>query len=169
MPGLDPQVAMHHLNINSNAKPIKQQQQQRLRPEIIEAIESEVKRLMDSSFIKEEQYPDWVVNIVPVPKKNGKFRICIDYRDLNASCLKEEFALSITDVMTDDTCDFERMSFMDGFSGYNQIKMYPEDEKHTFFRTPVGIYCYTVMPFSLQNAGAIYQRVMNTIFHEHMH
>ena len=58
---------------------------------------------------------------------------------------------------------------MDEFLGYIQIKMYPEDEKHTSFRTPIGAYCYTKMPFSLKNAGATYQREMNTIFHEHIH
>ena len=57
---------------------------------------------------------------------------------------------------------------MDGFSGYNQIKMYLEDERHTSFRTPLGVYCYTVMPFRLKNAGATYQRAMNTIFHSHL-
>jgi len=57
---------------------------------------------------------------------------------------------------------------MDGFSGYNQIKMYPDDEKHTSFRTLLGVYCYTVMPFGLKNAGEIYQRAMNTTFHEHI-
>ena len=55
---------------------------------------------------------------------------------------------------------------MDGFSGYNQIKMYPDDEKHTSFSTPLGVYCYTVMPFGLKNAGATYQRAMNVIFHQ---
>ena len=70
--------------------------------------------------------------------------------------------------MIDSTCGFERMSFMDGFSGYNQIKMYPDDEKHTSFRTPLGVYCYTVMPFELKNAGAMYQRAMNAILHEYI-
>ena len=60
------------------------------------------------------------------------------------------------------------MFFMDGFSGYNQIKMYHDDEKHTFFRTPLRVYCYTVMPLGLKNAGATYQRAMNTIFYEHI-
>ena len=166
MPGLDPQVAMHRLNINSDVKPVKQQR--RFRPEIIEAIQSEVRKLIDSGFIREEQHPDWVANIVPVSKKNGKIRICIDFRDLNEACPKDEFPLPITDVMIDNTCGFERMSFMDGFSGYNQIKMYPDDEKHTSFRTPLGIYCYTVMPFGLKNAGATYQRAMNAIFHQQM-
>jgi len=57
---------------------------------------------------------------------------------------------------------------MDDFSGYNQIKMYPKDEKHTSFRTPLGVFCYTVMPFSLKNAGTKYQHAMNIIYHEHI-
>ena len=112
----------------------------------MEAIESKIKKLIDFGFVRKEQHPDWVANIIFVPKNNGKIRICIDYRDLNAACPKGEFPLSITDVMIDNTCDFKRMPFMDGFSGYNQIKIYPEDEKHTSFRMPMGIYCYTVMP-----------------------
>ena len=70
--------------------------------------------------------------------------------------------------MIDNTCDFERMYFMDGFSGYNQQKMYHDDEKHTSFRKPLGVYYYTVKPFGLKNAGATYQPVMNAIFREHI-
>ena len=117
----------------------------------MEAIEAEVHKLITCGFIQEEQHPDWVANIVPVLKKNRKIHVCIDYRDRNAACPKDEFPLPITDVMIDNTCDFERMPFMDGFSGYNQIKMYPEEEKHTSFQTPLGVYCYTVMPFGLNN------------------
>ncbi|KAJ8635963.1 hypothetical protein MRB53_010230 [Persea americana] len=107
-----------------------------------------------------------VGNIVPVTKKNGQIRVCIDYRDLNNACPKDEFPLPIPEVMIDNTCGFERMTFMDGFSGYNQIKMHPEDERHTSFRTPFGVYCYTVMPFGLKNAGATYQRAMMKIFQD---
>ncbi|XP_020271750.1 uncharacterized protein LOC109846924 [Asparagus officinalis] len=70
--------------------------------------------------------------------------------------------------MIDNTYGYERMYFMNGFLWYNQIKMYPEDEKHTAFRTPLGVYYYTVMPFGLKNAGATYQRAMNTIFYEYL-
>ena len=101
-------------------------------------------------------------------QKNEKIRICIDFHDLNEVCPKDEFPLPIMDVMIDNTFGFERMSFMDGFSGYNQIKMYHDDERHTSFRTPLGVFCYTVMPFGLKNTGATYQRVMNAIFREHM-
>ena len=154
MPGLDRQVAMHHLNINSDVKPVKQQQR-RFHPEIMKAIKSEVRKLIDFDFIREEKHPDWFANIIPVPKKNEKIRICIDFPDLNVAYPKYELPLPIMDVMIDNTCGFDRMSFMDGLSGYNQIKMYLEDEKHTSFRIPLGMYCYTVMPFGLNKAGAI--------------
>ena len=81
----------------------------------MEAIKAEVHKLIECGFIREEQYPDWVANIVPVLKKNRKIWICIDYRDLNAVCPKDEFPLPITDIMIDNIYDFERMSFMDGF------------------------------------------------------
>ena len=94
-----------------------------------------------------------VANIVPITKKNGKIRVYIDFHDLNEACPKDEFLFPITDVMIDNTCGFERMSFVDGFSGYNQIKMYLDDEKHTSFRIPLGVYCYTVIPFGLKMQG----------------
>jgi len=81
----------------------------------MEAIKSEVKKLIDFGFIREEQHPDWVTNIVPLPKKNGKIQICTDYRNLNIACPKDEFPLPITDVMIHIMCGFEMMSFMDGF------------------------------------------------------
>ena len=122
MLGFDPQVAMHCLNINLDAKPIKKQQRQ-FRPEIMGAIQSEVTKLIDSGFIREEQHPDWVANIIPITKKNRKIWVCIDFRDRNEACPKDEFPLSITDVIIDNTCGFEWMSFMDEFFGYNQIKI----------------------------------------------
>jgi len=70
--------------------------------------------------------------------------------------------------MIDNMFGFERISFMDEFSGYNQIKMYLDDEKQTSFRTPLGVYCHTMMPFRLKNAGATYQREMNTFFYKHI-
>ena len=93
----------------------------------------------------------------------------MDYRDLNKACPKDDFSLPVMEIMIDNTSSYEMFSFMDGFSGYNQIKMDPEDEKHTAFRTPMGIYCYKVMPFGLKNAGATYQRAMTKIFDDLIH
>jgi len=104
----------------------------------MEKIKTEVHKLIECGFIREEQHPDWVPNIVSVLKKNEKIRVCIDFCGLNTTCPKDEFLLPITDVMIDNTCGFERMSFMDGFSRYNQIKMHQDDEKHTSFRMLLG-------------------------------
>ncbi|XXG82707.1 hypothetical protein AAC387_Pa10g0605 [Persea americana] len=165
---INPKIAVHKLNLQENIKPVKQGQR-RFRPDVMDKIEQEVQKLKNVGFIREERHPEWLANIVPVTKKNGQIRVCIDYRDLNNACPKDEFPLPKPEVMIDNTCRFERMTFMDGFSGYNQIKMHPKDERHTSFWTPFGVYCYTVMPFGLKNAGATYQRAMMKIFQDMQH
>ncbi|XP_069154670.1 uncharacterized protein [Solanum lycopersicum] len=89
-------------------------------------------------FIREVKYPTWISSIVPVRKKNGQIRVYVEFRDLNNACLKDEFPLPIPELMIDDTTGYEAMSFMDGSSGYNQIRMSPKDEEITAFRTPKG-------------------------------
>ena len=90
--------------------------------------------------------------------------VCIDFRDLNEAYPKDEFSLPIIDVRIDNTCGFERMFFMGRFSGYNQIKMYPDDEKYTYFRMPLGAYCYIVMPFGLKNVGQRTRKLWTQFF-----
>ena len=136
--------------------PIKQAQR-RFRPELLPQIEAEVNKLKQAGFIREVQFPKWIANIVPVKKKNGQIRVCVDFRDLNKACPKDDFPLPNTELMVDATIGHEVLSFMDGLSGYNLIRMASEDEELTAFRTPKGIYRYKVMPFGLKNAGATYQ------------
>ena len=95
--------------------------------------------------------------------------MCIDLRDLNNACPKDDFPLPITKVMVDATTGHEALSFMDGSSGYNQIGMNPKDEELTDFRTLKGIYCYKVMSLGLKNASATYQRAMQKIFDNVLH
>src|SRR4051812_8053082 len=95
--------------------------------------------------------------------------MCVDYRDLNKASHKDDFPLPHIDILVDSTAKFEVFSFVDGFSGYNQIKMAPEDMEKTTFITPWGTFCYKVMPFGLKNAGATYHRAMTTPFHDMMH
>ena len=95
--------------------------------------------------------------------------MCMDYRDLNRANPKDNFPLPHIDVLVDNTAQHAFFSFMDGFSGYNQIKMAEEDMEKTTFITPWGTFCYKVMPFGLKNAGATYQRAMVTLFHDMMH
>jgi hypothetical protein len=168
MPGLDPKIAVHKLKIDPAIKPVKQASR-RMRIELEEKVTQETQKLIDAGFIREEETPDWVANIVPVKKKNGQIRICVDFRDLNKACPKDEFPLPVTEIIIDHTSSYEVFSFMDGYAGYNQILMDETDQKHTSFRTPMGIFCYRVMPFGLKNAGATYQRAMTKIFHDLIH
>ncbi|KAG8502464.1 hypothetical protein CXB51_000339 [Gossypium anomalum] len=129
----------------------------------------EVKKQFNAGFLQASTYPEWVANIVPVPKKDGKVRMCVDYRDLNRVSPKDNFPLPHIDTLVDNTAKHSLFSFMDGFLGYNQIKMAPEDIEKTTFITIWGTFCYKVMPFGLKNARATYQRAMVALFHDMMH
>ncbi|KAM2064856.1 hypothetical protein ACFX16_028201 [Malus domestica] len=159
MPGLDPVIVVHHLGVKPGAGPIKQMQRQ-YRSELIPQIEAEINKIIETGFIREVQYPKWISNVVIVFKKSRQIRVCIDFRDLNDACPKDDFPLPIIEIMMDATTGHEALSFMDGFFGYNQIRIALEDEELTAFRTLKGIYYYKVMPFGLKNVGATYQRAM---------
>jgi hypothetical protein len=117
--------------------------------------------LENADFIREIKASTWVSNPVIVPKKNMDVsRVCVDYTSLNKHCPKDLFPRPRIDQIIDSTVGCARLSFLDAYSGYNQIKLKVEDEEKTTFITPYGVYCYQVMPFGLKNAGATYQRMM---------
>jgi hypothetical protein len=155
MPGLDTSIVEHRLPTDPSMVPMKQKLR-RLRPEWSLKVKEEVMKQFNAGFLRVVTYPEWLANIVPVPKKDGKVRMCIDFRDLNKASPKDDFPLPHLDILVDNTAGHEMFSFMDGFSGYNQIKMAEEDQDKTAFITPWGVYCYRVMPFGLRNAGATY-------------
>ena len=95
--------------------------------------------------------------------------MCVDFRDLNKACPKDDFPLPHIDVIVDSAASSAMYSFMDGFLGYNQIMMAVMDKIKTAFITEWGTYCYKVMPFGLKNAGATYQRAATALFHDIMH
>ena len=128
--------------------------------EIILKIKEEVEKQLKASFLTMIDYSDWVTNIVPMPKKDRKVHMYVNYKDLNQANPKDNFPLPHTNLF---------FSFVDGFSGYNLIKMVEEDKAKTAFTTHWGTYMYDVMPFSLKNAGATYQQAMITLFHDKMH
>ena len=99
-----------------------------------------------------------------VKKANGKWRMCVDFTDLNKACPKDNYPLPWIDTLVDLTARHQLLSFMDAFSGYNQIKMEETDQEKTSFVTNEGLFCYKAMPFGLKNAGATYQRLMNKMF-----
>jgi hypothetical protein len=86
--------------------------------------------------------------------------VCVDYTSLNKHCAKDPFPLPRIDQIIDSTAGCARLSFLDAYSGYNQIKLKKEDKEKTSFITPYVVFCYQVMPFGLKNAGATYQRMM---------
>ena len=109
-------------------------------------------------------YPKWLANVVLVKKANGKWRMCVDFTDLNKVCPKDSFPLPRINQLVDSIAGHKLLMFMDAFSGYNQIRMAEEDQEKTFFIMSQGLYCYKVMPFGLKNAGATYQRLVNKMF-----
>ena len=117
-----------------------------------------------AQFIKEVYYPDWLANVVMVKKASGKWRMCVDFTNLNEACPKDSYPLSRIDQLVDSTAGHQLLSFMDAFSGYNQIKMDEADQEKTSFITSQGLFCYKVMSFGLKNAGATYQRLVNHMF-----
>ena len=133
-------------------------------PERYVALKEEVDKLLEIGFIRESFYPNWLANPVLVKKPNGKWRTCIDFTDLNKACPKDSFPLPRIDQLVDATSGHKLLSFIDAYSGYNQIPMYELDEEHTSFITDRGLYCYKKMPFGLINAGATYQRLVNMMF-----
>ncbi|KAG7599008.1 Reverse transcriptase domain [Arabidopsis suecica] len=167
MPGIDPSIICHKLNVDPSFKPVKQKRR-KLGVERAKAVNDEVDKLLKIGSIREVQYPEWVANTVVVKKKNGKDRVCIDFTDLNKACPKDSFPLPHIDRLVESTAGNELLTFMDAFSGYNQIMMDPKDQEKTSFITDRGTYCYKVMPFGLKNAGATYQRLVNKMFHEHL-
>uniref|UniRef100_A0A2N9GRS6 Uncharacterized protein n=1 Tax=Fagus sylvatica TaxID=28930 RepID=A0A2N9GRS6_FAGSY len=162
---LAPNVMIHKLNVNPSMHPIKQKRRV-FAPERNAAVMAEVDKLLTAGFIREVYYPEWLANVVMVKKPNGKWRMCVDFTDLNKACPKDSYPLPRIDQLVDSTAGHKLLSFMDAFSGYNQIRMEEEDQEKTAFITSRGLFCYKVMPFGLKNAGATYQRLVNKMFHD---
>ena len=120
-----PAIITHRLNVSPSFKPFKQKRRS-FAPERKKAINEEVGKLFQTGAIKEVEYPEWLANVVLVKKVNGKWRLCIDFTDVNRACPKDSFPLPRINLIVDATADHELLRFMDAFSGYNQINMDPD-------------------------------------------
>ena len=126
-------------------------------------VQEETKKLLSAGHIRDIQYPEWLANVVLVKKANGKWRMCVDFTNLNKTCPKDSYPLPSIDALMDSASGCKMLSFLYAFSGYNQIKMHPRDECKTAFMTEMSYYCYKVMSFGLKNAGTTYQRLMDKV------
>ena len=127
-------------------------------------MKAELQKLLDVNFIYPISDNKWVSPLVLVPKKNGKWRICVDYRELNKATQKGHFPIPFIDQVLDTLVGKKLFSFLDCFTGYNQIQITPEDQDKTTFICPWGTFAYKVLPFVLCNALATFQRAILSIF-----
>ena len=152
-PRVDPKFICHHLNVNPLVV-LKKQPPRHPSKEHVGAVREEVAKLKQAGATEEVFYPEWLANMVVVKKKSGKWRVCVDFMDLNKACPKDLFLMPKIDQLVDATVGHPRMSSLDAFQGYHQIPLALDDQEKTAFVTPIENYHYKVMPFGLKNAGS---------------
>lgn len=168
MQGIHPKTCIHHIYTDNHIKPVRQPQR-RMNHMMKEIVKEELQKLLQVVFIYPISDSQSVSPLVLVPNKKGKWRICVDYRELNKTTLKYHFPLPFIDQVLDSLAGKKLFSFLDGFSGYNHIKIALGDQDKTTFTCPWGTYAYNVFPFGLCNAPAIFQRADLAIFVDLIH
>jgi hypothetical protein len=154
--GVDRDIIEHALEIDERIPP-KKQKLRKMSEEKVKEVEAEVQRPQDTKVIREVKYPVWLANTVPVKKKNGKWRMCVDFTDLNKACKKDDFPLERVDKIVDDAANSEMLPLLDMFSGYHPIRVRKVDEEKTSFITPFGTFCFVRMPEGLKTQVAHFQ------------
>ena len=155
-------IIEHSLNVDPAVMPRKQKLQ-KMSEDIAEWAKAEVNRLLEAGVIRPIDYPEWLTNVVMVRKANVKWRMCIDFIELNKACPKDEFPLPRIDTLVDAAVGLEMVSLLDCYSGYHQIWLWKEDKPKTSFITPFETYCYVRMPEGLKNAGGSFSRMTTKV------
>jgi hypothetical protein len=168
MPGIDPAIVVHEIKTYPGAKTVRQCLRP-VHPRKAATIKLEVEKLLKVDFIYPVALTEWVSNLVPIDKKGGSIRVCVDYRDINKAYPKDNFPTPFVDQIVDDYAGSEIFSLMDGFFGYNQINIAPEDQHKTAFIFPWGTFAYRKLPFDIKNTGTTFQRAMSYAFHDIKH
>ncbi|GKU90818.1 hypothetical protein SLEP1_g4769 [Rubroshorea leprosula] len=163
MPGIPAELTVHKLSTDPTKRPVVQKRHL-FGPEKQAAIDEEIQKLLQAGFIRRVEYSEWVSNPVLVKKPNGKWRMCIDFTNLNDACPKDPHPLPNVEKLVERAAGHERMSFLDASSGYHQVQLLLDDQEKTAFYAGDAIYCYVMMPFGLKNAGATYQKLVQIIF-----
>jgi hypothetical protein len=160
-------VFQHTIPLKEDTKPFWQKLG-RINSKLAPLIQAELKKMLDAGIIAPTRHSAWCSNLVVVRKKNGGIRLCIDFRNLNLACIKDNYPLPNMETLLQRVTGSKIMSMLDGFSGYNQVLVRKEDQNKTTFTTPWGTFEYLRMPFGLLNAGATFQRAMDFAFHKLM-
>jgi hypothetical protein len=135
-----------------------------MHPKLEPTVKKELNKLLNAKIIFPVRHAQWVSNLVPVRKKSGEIRLCVDFRNLNRAYDKDNYHVPPMEQILQQVSSSEILSLLDGFSGYNQVLMSPPDQLKTTFRTPWDTYAYRKMPFGLINVGATFQRAMDIAF-----
>nr|GFA39834.1 reverse transcriptase domain-containing protein [Tanacetum cinerariifolium] len=167
MTGVPRSVAEHRHNVREGYPPVRQKKRGQA-PERTKAIQAEVEKLVEAGIMREVYYHNWLSNPVMVKKHDGSWRMCVDFTNLNTACPQDCYPLPEIDWKVESLCGYPFKCFLDAYKGYHQIQMAAADEEKTAFHTGQRVYCYTKMPFSLKNAGATYQRLMDKAFENQM-
>jgi len=149
--GINPEVITQQLSVYKEAFPVSQKKINLGEEKRLEA-RAEAEKLLKAGFIREARYSTWLANVVMVTKPNGKWRMCVDYKDLNKASPKDSYPLPNINRLVDGAADHKILSFLDAYSSYNQISMHSKDKEKTTFTTDGATYFYEVMSFDLKNA-----------------
>jgi len=155
VPGVHPDIITHRLSVYKEARPVAQKKRNYGEDKRL-AARSEADKLLKAGFIAEARYSTWLANVVMVKKSSSKWRMCVDYKDLNKACPKDSYPLPNIDRLVDRAAGHKILSFLDAYSGYNQISMHHSVRGKTAFTTDDANYFYKVMSFGLKNVGATY-------------
>ena len=150
-----PDVIQHTIPIQRNVKPFKKKLR-RKHPLLLPMIEKEIRKLFEAKIIVSLRFSKWLANLVPMRKKSGEIRLCVNFRNLNQVSLKDNYPLPKMDHILQRVIGSQRMSMLDGFSGYNQVAIHLDDQEKTSFTTPWCTFMYAKIPFGLMNVGATF-------------
>jgi len=163
MSGVSPYIITHKLSVYKETRPFAQKKRNLGIEKRLEAKE-EAKKLLSVEFIREAQYTTWLVNEVMITKPNSKWRMYVNYTNINRGFPKDSYPPPNIDRLVDGAASHKILSFLDAYSGYNQISMHSWDKEKTAFMTDDVNYYYEVMSFDIKNVRATYQRLMDKVF-----